>query len=183
MKELATFAAEAGLASPGLAPSSRLSELAKLAEIRDGVRLRPTVLVVEDNPEDRDLIAWAFEECAGRVDLHWVEDGEQALEYLAGCCTGANGAGRPRPALVILDLDLPKLGGVETLQAMRADLALRTIPVVVFTGSGESRDITRCYELGANSYFTKPISMEGYRTVIRMLETYWLRKVELPPFP
>ncbi len=86
-----------------------------------------------------------------------------------------------RPALILLDLEMPGLGGRETLAAIRRDLSLRTIPVIVFTGSGDDLDITRCYELGANSYFTKPNSMEGYRNIIRILETYWLRKAELPP--
>ena len=83
--------------------------------------------------------------------------------------------------MILLDLHLPGRGGFATLDAIRRDVRLRTIPVIVFTASTAADDIKRCYELGANSYFAKPSTMEGYRNIIRILETYWLQKAELPP--
>jgi CheY-like chemotaxis protein len=165
--------AGAGTAAPAGAPFE-LSTLTRLRAVRESPGRRPLLLVVEDSAEDRDFIAWAFEECEEGVEVRWAESGEEALESLT------RGRVRERPALILLDLSLPGRGGLATLATIRRDVSLRTIPVIVFTGSGEEEDILRCYELGANSYFTKPSTMEGYRNIIRILETYWLQKAELP---
>jgi len=149
------------------------ASLARLRAVRKS-RERPVVLVVEDDPDDRQFIEWAFRECEHAVDLRVEESGEDALELLT------LGRPRPRPAVILLDLTLPGRGGLATLRDLRRDLSLRTIPVIVFTGSDADQDITRCYELGANSYFTKPCTLEGYRNIIRILETYWLQRAELP---
>ncbi len=180
MNEVLRRGRSTGFATPGT-DSIDSSELAQLRAAHEGLRERPIVLVVEDDPDDRDFIAWAFTECESPVELRWAEDGEQALVALSACRATIEEPRPNRPALILLDLEMPGLGGRETLAAIRRDLSLRTIPVIVFTGSGDGLDITRCYELGANSYFTKPNSMEGYRNIIRILETYWLRKAELPP--
>lgn len=173
MKEVLKGRADAGVTAFAGTPLE-LSTLTRLRAVRQASGRRPLLLVVEDCAEDRDFIAWAFEECEEGVEVRWAESGEKALEYLT------RGRVRVRPALILLDLSLPGRGGLATLAAIRRDVSLRTIPVIVFTGSNEEEDILRCYELGANSYFTKPSTMEGYRNIIRILETYWLQKAELP---
>lgn len=162
-----------GWALPAETPTVALTTLERLKAVRETSGQPPLVLVVEDDPDDRDFIGWAFEEAGGPVSLQWAATGEDALDRLH---LGPPGS---RPTLILLDLNLPGRGGLATLAAIRRDFSLRTIPVVVFTGSGRDADIKRCYELGANSYFTKPATMEGYRSIIRILETYWL-KAALP---
>jgi two-component system, response regulator len=140
---------------------------------------RVPILVLEDDPEDREVIRRAFEDCLSDVHLQFATNGNEAYDYLFGFHPYAP-PGTRRPSLILLDLDVPERRGENILEDVRADPLLHSIPVVVFTGSMNKADVLRCYELGANSYFTKPTTIEGYEKVVRTLESYWLRGAELP---
>ncbi|MCA9752651.1 MAG: response regulator [Gemmatimonadetes bacterium] len=142
----------------------------------DGVT-PPVILVVEDDLGDRILIERAFEECDNAVQLRFATTGDEAESYLFRF---ARERGSLRPALVLLDLNVPGVDGRELLREIRADAVLRPTPVVVFTGSDDTRDVYDAYDLGANSYVRKPDSAAGYRKVVRIFEAYWLRRAELP---
>ena len=126
------------------------------------------VLLIEDNPDDAELTRLAFAEACDDVDLHVFGDGAEAVAWLQACAPGE------RPALVLLDLNLPRLDGREVLQAIRADPAIRTLPVVVLTTSIEPFDIDQVYALGANSYIRKPVDFGSFLQVVRQLGGYWL---------
>lgn len=143
----------------------------------DGRRL---VLIVEDDPGDRRLIEKGFQDCTEDVDLRFANDGEEALERLMHF-RRFPGIEEKRPDLVILDLGIPRLDGRRLLKEIRDDEVLKPLPVVVLTGSRNVGDIDECYRLGANTYLSKPDSVDGYRKIIRTIELYWLRRAELPP--
>lgn len=126
------------------------------------------ILLVEDNPDDAELTRIAFAEAGVEYRLHVVGDGVQALSYLRGCSPAE------LPALVLLDLNLPKLNGREVLEAIRADPATRSLPVVVLTTSAEPFDVEQVYALGANSYIQKPVEFERFVDVVRQIGLYWL---------
>jgi two-component system response regulator len=153
----------------------------RLCPVVRETKSRTTILIVEDSPDEREFVGWAFEECRNQIDLRFVEDGQEALDYLHRFGRYQNPEGAPRPSLILLDLYMPKVGGFEIIREVRHDADLCRIPIIVFTRSNHDPDILRAYELGANSYLTKPDSLEGYQSLIRVLEAYWLRKVELPP--
>ena len=144
---------------------------------------RPTgrlveVLLVEDNPGDVRLTEEALKD--GRVAnrLHVVGDGVEAMAFLR---RQGRFAGVPRPDLVLLDLNLPRKSGREVLAEIKADERLRRIPVVVLTTSQAEEDILRAYDLHANSFITKPVDLDGFLSVVRSIEDYWLAIVQLPP--
>jgi two-component system, chemotaxis family, response regulator Rcp1 len=145
-------------------------------EVMDDVNA-PMILLVEDNPGDVRLIKEALGESAHSARMEVARDGEEALEFLRGCETSR--AGR-LPDLTILDLNLPRKDGREVLAEMRADPRMRTVPVVVLSTSQADEDINRCYELGANCYINKPVEFERFIDVIRQMQHFWLRTVELP---
>jgi len=131
-------------------------------------------LLVEDSPDDAELTIRAFEKSRLVNEVVLVRDGQEALDYLFG--TGAH-AGRDlsiMPELVLLDLKLPKLGGLEVLRRMRQDPRTRRQPVVVLTSSNEERDIISSYDLGANSFVRKPVDFEQFLEAARQLGLYWL---------
>ena len=132
------------------------------------VKMAKEILLVEDNPDDAELTRIAFAEAGVDYRLHVVGDGVQALAYLRGCSTSE------LPSLVLLDLNLPKLNGREVLEAIRADTATRSLPVVVLTTSAEPFDVDTVYELGANSYIQKPVEFERFVEVVRQIGLYWL---------
>jgi CheY-like chemotaxis protein len=138
------------------------------------------ILLAEDDPDDRVLLRDALEE--GRLvnDLRCVEDGEELMDYLHhhGKYAGENAA--PRPGLILLDLNMPRKDGREALQEIKADPSLRQIPVVVLTTSQAEEDIFRSYDLGANSFITKPVTFQSMVDLMRTLGRYWLEIVELP---
>jgi CheY-like chemotaxis protein len=143
---------------------------------------RPAViLLAEDDPGDQELTRRALEEGAIRNELHIVTDGEAALDYLFRRGKYQNPATSPRPDLLLLDLNMPKVDGRQVLQRVRADTNLRRLAVVVLTTSQHEEDIIRTYELGANSYITKPMELRQFMQVIQALETYWFQIVVLPP--
>lgn len=133
-----------------------------------------TFLLVEDSPDDAELTIRAFEKSRLVNEVILVRDGQEALDYLFG--TGAH-AGRDlavMPELVLLDLKLPKLGGLEVLRRLRQDPRTRRQPVVVLTSSNEEQDIISSYDLGANSFVRKPVDFEQFLEAARQLGLYWL---------
>jgi two-component system response regulator len=139
-----------------------------------------TMLLVEDNKDDEELTLRAFKKSKMMNDIVVVRDGLEALDYLF---SGGAYAGREpgMPTVMLLDLKLPKLNGLEVLRRMRADERTRRIPVVVLTSSNEERDILSSYDLGANSFVRKPVDFAQFMEAARELGMYWLVTNEPPP--
>jgi chemotaxis family two-component system response regulator Rcp1 len=135
------------------------------------------ILLVEDNPGDVELTVKALQDGKLKNDISVACDGEEALRYLRR--QGQHGQA-VRPDLVLLDLNLPRMDGREVLAAIKADSALREIPVVVLTSSAAERDIVESYKLQANCYVTKPVDLDQFLTVVKTLEQFWLEVVQLP---
>jgi CheY-like chemotaxis protein len=135
------------------------------------------VLLVEDDPGDVLMTREAFEHHKIRNQLHVVNDGEQALQFLRR--TGEY-ADAPRPGLILLDLNLPRRDGLEVLAELKEDPALRVIPVVILTTSQADEDILRSYALHANAYVSKPVDFERFMDVIRQIDNFFITVVELP---
>jgi CheY-like chemotaxis protein len=132
------------------------------------------ILLVEDNQDDVELTLHALRKENLANNIHVARDGEEALELLF--CSGAH-ADRSfdmPPRLILLDLKLPKVGGIEVLRRLKSDQRTRTIPVVILTSSREERDLVNSYGLGANSYIQKPVDFEQFRETIKSLGFYWL---------
>lgn len=140
---------------------------------------RKSLLLVEDNPDDVDLTLRAFKRNQLGNDIIVATDGEQALDYLF--CTGAHTGRDPKdqPSVVLLDLNLPKVSGLDVLKRLRADPRTRRLPVVVLTSSNEDRDVITSYELGANSFVRKPVDFSQFLDAARQLGLYWLVLNEL----
>ena len=136
--------------------------------------------MAEDDADDRRLVKDAMAECHLEADLRFVENGEELLDYLQRRGKYAHVANSPRPGLILLDLNMPKMDGREALRAMKADTDLRRIPVVVLTTSRAATDIESIYALGANSFISKPVRFESLVSVLRVLGQYWFDTVELP---
>ena len=141
------------------------------------------ILLVEDNPDDVELTRLAFAEAGEPHRLHVVSDGAEAVDYLLARGRHADRDGAELPALVLLDLNLPRLDGREVLQAIRADDATRCLPVVVLTTSAEPFDVEQAYALGANSYIQKPVDFERFVDVVRQIGLYWLALNQPPGNP
>lgn len=139
-----------------------------------------TILMADDDEDDRLLAQEALEECRLANDLHFVQDGEELLDYLYHRGKFTPPSQSPRPGLILLDLNMPRKDGREALQEIKADAELRQIPVVVLTTSKAEEDIYRTYDLGANSYITKPVTFESLVEVMKILGRYWFEIVELP---
>ncbi|MEP7164650.1 MAG: response regulator [Ferruginibacter sp.] len=133
------------------------------------------VLMVEDNPDDAELTIRELRKHRMANNLFHVTDGEEALEFLfaTGKYAGIRDVSHP-PRLILLDIQMPKVNGIEVLERIKADERTRTTPVVMLTSSKEDPDIKRCYELGANSYIVKPVNFEGFAESIKNLGFYWL---------
>jgi len=139
------------------------------------------ILLADDDEEDRMLAAHAMVESRVANDLRFVEDGEELLDYLYKRGRYAEAAAAPTPGLILLDLNMPRKDGREAPREIKVDPDLRRIPVVVLTTSKAEEDIYRTYDLGANSFITKPVSFEGLVAVMRDIGRYWIEIVELPP--
>lgn len=138
------------------------------------------ILLVEDNRHDAELTLRALTRGDLRNKLHWVEDGVEALDFIR-----ATGAYRDRdskqlPKLILLDLKMPRLNGLDVLRELKSDERTRPIPVVVMTSSNQSRDIAESYRLGVNGYVTKPIHFMDLAEAISQIATYWLRVNRIP---
>jgi CheY-like chemotaxis protein len=140
-----------------------------------------TILLVEDNGDDVALIQRAFRRAAIAARLEVVNDGDAAVDYLAGAGVYADRQLHPMPRLVLLDLKLPRRSGLEVLEWIRADGRSRALVVVVLTSSRESIDLQRAYALGANSYLVKPVDFDSLQEMMRTLDLYWLRLNQAPP--
>lgn len=139
-----------------------------------------TVLLVEDDPNDALLIRRLFGKIGLAGSLQHVDDGEKAVAYLSGTGVYSERSRYGIPSLILLDLKLPRRSGHEVLQWMRSQPELRRVPVVVLTSSREATDITRAYDLGANSYLVKPVEYAALQEMLRVIDAYWLGLNEPP---
>jgi CheY-like chemotaxis protein len=140
-----------------------------------------TILLVEDDEEDQWATERAFEQSRIRNKIVAVENGMRALDYLHNRGNFEGKETNPPPDLIILDLNMPVMDGREFLDTIKKDPKFKRIPVVVMTTSKQEEDILKTYDLGVNSYVTKPVNMGGFLTVIQELGHYWLEIVVLPP--
>lgn len=134
----------------------------------------PTILVAEDDPDDAFMLRRAFTTANIANPVVFVSDGDEAIAYLAGTGRYADRDLHPLPVVILLDLKMPRRSGFEVLEWLRAQPRVGRLPVVVLTSSRESRDVTRAYELGANSYLVKPSSPDDLIATVRGLGLYWL---------
>lgn len=144
--------------------------------IRSGI-----ILLVEDSSDDVELTLRAFEKSRIVSEIVVARDGEEALDYLHGAGAYADRDAGVMPEVVLLDLKLPKVDGIEVLRRMRADARTRRVPVVVLTSSNEDSDVATTYDLGANSFVRKPVDFTQFLEVARQLGVYWLTTNESPP--
>ncbi|MBI3504400.1 MAG: response regulator [Proteobacteria bacterium] len=150
--------------------------------MQDRNKIPITILVCDDDEDDRMLTQQALEDAHISNALRFVEDGEELLDYLyqRGKFTGETGLA-PRPGLILLDLNMPKMDGREALKIIKGDPTLHDIPVVVLSTSRLDVDIVKSYQLGVNSFITKPVTFSGLVEAMNVLGRYWLEIVELPP--
>lgn len=138
------------------------------------------ILMADDDADDRLLTREAFQENKLKNDLKFVEDGEQLMDYLLHR-NGYDANNAPRPGLILLDLNMPRKDGRQALKEIKSNPALKRIPIVVLTTSKAEEDIIKSYELGVNSFITKPVSFDSLVKVTARLGHYWFEIVELPP--
>lgn len=143
--------------------------------------MNTTLLLADDDPDDRLLVSDALEEGRVAMELRVVEDGEELLDYLRRRGKYADPERSPCPGLILLDLKMPRKGGCQALQEIKNDPDLRTIPVVVLTTSKAEEDVMRAYALGANSFITKQSSFGALVEMMETLRKYWFETVTLPP--
>ncbi|HKA19023.1 MAG TPA: response regulator [Blastocatellia bacterium] len=134
-----------------------------------------SILLVEDNTIDLDIALRAFDRCELYKPLQIARNGEDVLDFMQQWEEG-----QPVPSVILLDLDLPKVGGLEVLRRLKSHEDFKTIPVIMLTNSGDAQDIHEAYQLGANSYVQKPMDFGSYRELANQIEHYWCR-VNTPP--
>ncbi|MBI5741109.1 MAG: response regulator [Nitrospirae bacterium] len=139
-----------------------------------------TILMADDDEDDRLMAEEALKEARLLNPIRFVKDGEELLDYLYFRGEYSGNGNAPRPGLILLDLNMPKKDGREVLREIKEDTELRQIPVVVLTTSSAEEDIYRTYNLGVNSYITKPVAFEGLVEVMKTLTDYWFNIVRLP---
>ncbi|HWH51490.1 MAG TPA: response regulator [Gemmatimonadaceae bacterium] len=151
---------------------------------QDKHKIPITILICDDDEDDRMLTQQALEDAHVSNEVRFVEDGEQLLDYLyqRGAFAGETGAA-PRPGMILLDLNMPAMDGREALRLIKQDPTLVDIPIVVLTTSSLDEDVIRSYRLGVNSFITKPVTFSGLVEAMNVLGRYWLEIVELPPQP
>lgn len=135
------------------------------------------ILLVEDNPDDVEITQRALAKSRVANELHVVRDGQEALDFLFG----KQDAAAPRPDLILLDVNLPRVTGMEVLQQIRADEGLGMIPVIMLTASDREEDIVKSYRLGSNTYIQKPVEFEKFVQALDVLGRYWIVIAKLPP--
>lgn len=139
------------------------------------------ILLVEDNPADIRLTQEVFRDCKVANRLRVARDGLEAMSFLRG--EGGGEEAGVLPDLILLDLNMPRMDGREVLDELKKDERLKTIPVIVLTTSDTEQDVLRSYQLGANSYITKPVNLDQFIRVVHSIEDFWLAMVKLPPKP
>ena len=141
------------------------------------------ILMADDDPDDRLMAEKALHEYRLKNGVFFVEDGEELMDYLHHRGKYADASQYPLPGLILLDLNMPRKDGREALAEIKADPKLRRIPVVILTTSKAEEDILRSYDLGVNSYITKPVSFQGLAEALKILNMYWFELVQLPNGP
>ena len=139
-----------------------------------------TILLADDDPDDRQLTRDAFAENRLANELHCVEDGEELMDYLRRRGRYNDLNGEPLPGLILLDLNMPRKDGREALKEIKADPNLRRVPIVVLTTSKAEEDVLRSYDLGVNSYVAKPVTFKSLVELVKVLGQYWFEVVKLP---
>ena len=139
------------------------------------------VMIVEDSPEDLELTMRSLKKANLANQIHVARDGVEALDYLFGEGTFAGRAISAQPRVILLDLKLPRVNGIEVLRRLKGDARTRNLPVVVLTSSKEPNDLTECYRLGVNSYIVKPVTFEQFAQAVKDLGMYWLVLNQAPP--
>ena len=139
-----------------------------------------TILIADDDADDRDMVKDAMKENRLANDLRFVPDGEELMDYLLRKGKYTTPQSAPRPGLILLDLNMPKKDGREALKEIKSNPELKSIPVVVLTTSKTQEDIYRTYDLGVNSFITKPVKFESLVSIVHDLGKYWFEIVELP---
>ena len=139
-----------------------------------------TVLLVEDNPDDVFFIKWAFKKARLDLTLTVVSDGRDAVDYLQGNPPYGDRAAYPLPTLIILDLRLPGMHGLEVLRWIRSHPAFQRLPITILTGSVIREELNRAYDLGANSFLLKPLSLVDLKNTLQQLTTFWFHAAQLP---
>lgn len=139
-----------------------------------------TILIADDDPDDREMTADALRESRLANDLHFVADGQELLDYLRREGEHTDAALSPRPSLILLDLNMPRMDGREALAEIKRDARLKRIPIVVLTTSRTDVDVCSTYDLGVNSYISKPVTFAGLVEAMRSIGHYWFNIVALP---
>lgn len=138
------------------------------------------IVLAEDDEDDQLIVRKAFNKARFRSPLQIVDNGRELMDYLKGRGKYQDREAYPMPGLILLDLNMPVMSGEEALAEIKADKKLQHIPVVVLTTSDDQTGINRCYELGANTFITKPVTFSGFLNVVSELQLYWFSLVELP---
>jgi two-component system response regulator len=141
------------------------------------------ILLVEDNPHDVELTLLAFRRHNFSNAIHVARDGEEALDFMFGTGPFANRASIETPRVILLDLKLPKIDGLDVLRALKSDPRTKRTPVVVLTSSREGRDVQEAYDIGASSYIVKPVEFDKFLEAAKQLGLYWLLLNEASPLP
>ena len=139
-----------------------------------------TILIADDDEDDRLMTKEALEEGGSMLDIQFVEDGAELLDYLLSKNKYANNTNNPKPDLILLDLNMPKMDGREALAKIKGNPDLKCIPVVVMTTSKANEDIQQTYDLGVNSFIKKPVSFNVLVDILKNVTQYWFGTVELP---
>jgi len=147
--------------------------------MKDNSKKPIVILMADDDPDDRLLTQEAFHEAHLANELHFVEDGIQLLDYLYQRRNYSDPRKSPRPGLILLDLNMPRMDGREALKEIKKDPELRRIPVVILTTSKSEEDIFKTYDLGASSFISKPVTFERLVEIVRLIEAYWFEIVLL----
>lgn len=143
---------------------------------------RTPILVADDDPDDHQMVKKAVDLCAMAVDVHFVSDGQAVIDYLrrTGEYAERSLESTPRPALLLLDLNMPRKNGKKVLEEIRQDRNLCHIPIIILTTSCDDADVMTSYASGANSFITKPITFEGLMRMMQSLQRFWLETAQLP---